>query len=47
VSSAVIGGLFGFLLASFVEIVRTSIREAIAAEERKPSLPHQVGPGRQ
>ena len=47
VSSAVIGGLFGFLLASFVEIVRTSVREAIAAEERKPSLPHQVGPGQQ
>ena len=32
VSSAVIGGLFGFLLASFVEIVRTSLREAVAAE---------------
>lgn len=32
VSSAVIGGLFGFLAASFVEILRTSIREAIAAE---------------
>lgn len=32
VSSAVIGGLFGFLAASFVEIVRTSLREAIAAE---------------
>jgi hypothetical protein len=32
VSSAVIGGLFGFLAASFVEILRTSLREAIAAE---------------
>ena len=32
VSSAVIGGLGGFLGASFVEIVRTSVREAIAAE---------------
>lgn len=31
-SSAVIGGLFGFLGASFVEILRTSLREAIAAE---------------
>jgi hypothetical protein len=34
VSSAVIGGLLGFLAASFVEIVRTSLREAIAAERR-------------
>lgn len=33
VSSAVIGGLFGFLAASFVEIVRTSLREAVAAEQ--------------
>ena len=33
VSSAVIGGLIGFLGASFVEIVRTSIREAIQAEQ--------------
>jgi len=31
-SSAVIGGLLGFLGASFVEIVRTSLREALAAE---------------
>ena len=31
-SSAVIGGIVGFLGASFVEIVRTSLREAIAAE---------------
>jgi len=42
-SSAVIGGLFGFLLASFVEIVRTSIREAIAAEEGNPSAQRRVG----
>jgi len=32
VSSAVIGGLLGFLAASFVEIIRTSLREALAAE---------------
>lgn len=31
-SSAVIGGLFGFLAASFVEILRSSLRDAIAAE---------------
>jgi hypothetical protein len=31
-SSAVIGGLLGFLAASFVEIIRTSLREALAAE---------------
>jgi hypothetical protein len=31
-SSAVLGGLFGFLAASFVEIIRTSLREALAAE---------------
>ncbi len=31
-SSAVIGGLFGFLAASFIEILRTSLRDAIAAE---------------
>jgi hypothetical protein len=34
ISSAVIGGLGGFLLASFVEIIRTSLREALAAERR-------------
>ena len=34
VSSAVIGGLGGFLVASFVEILRTSLREALAAERR-------------
>jgi hypothetical protein len=32
ISSAVIGGLFGFLVASFVEILRSSLRDAIAAE---------------
>ncbi|MBM4021329.1 MAG: hypothetical protein FJ284_03655 [Planctomycetes bacterium] len=32
ISSAIIGGLFGFLAASFIEIVRTSLREALAAE---------------
>lgn len=32
-SSAVIGALLGFLGASFVEILRTSLREAIAAEQ--------------
>lgn len=36
-SSAVIGGLLGFLGASFVEIVRTSLREALAAE--RPAAP--------
>lgn len=34
VSSAVIGAFFGFLGASFVEIVRTSVREAIDAERQ-------------
>jgi mannitol-specific phosphotransferase system IIBC component len=33
-SSAVIGALAGFLIASFVQIMRTSLREAIAAEAR-------------
>jgi hypothetical protein len=37
-SSAVIGGFIGFLGASFVEIVRTSLGEAIAAE-RGPAPP--------
>ncbi len=41
VSSAVIGGLFGFLLASFVEILRTSLREAIAAERAAPGHPRR------
>jgi len=40
VSSAVIGGLFGFLGASFVEILRTSLREAIAAERAAPPPRH-------
>jgi hypothetical protein len=31
-SSAVVGGLLGFLVASFVEIVRASLRESLAAE---------------
>jgi hypothetical protein len=43
-SSAVIGGLFGFLVASFVEILRTSLRDAIAAE--RPATPSRF-PGRQ
>jgi hypothetical protein len=34
VSSAVIGAILGFLGASFVEIVRTSLQEAVAAERR-------------
>jgi hypothetical protein len=32
-SSAVMGGFFGFLAASFVEVVRTCLREAIEAEK--------------
>jgi len=32
-SSAVIGGFVGFLAASFVEIFRSTLRDAIAAEE--------------
>ena len=39
-SSAVIGGLLGFLVASFVEVVRTAIQEAIAAEQ--PTPPRQA-----
>lgn len=35
-SSAVLGGLFGFLLASFVEIVRTSLQASLAAERLAP-----------
>jgi hypothetical protein len=35
-SSAVLGGLLGFLGASFVEIVRTSLRESLAAERGVP-----------
>ena len=41
VSSAVIGGLFGFLGASFVEILRTSVREAIAAERAAAANPRR------
>jgi tetrahydromethanopterin S-methyltransferase subunit C len=41
ISSAVIGGLFGFLGASFVEILRTSLREAIAAERRAAAADRQ------
>jgi len=37
ISSAVMGGLLGFLGASFVEIVRTSLREAITAERAAAS----------
>ncbi len=33
VSSAVIGGLLGFLVASCIEVIRVSIREAVAAEQ--------------
>lgn len=40
-SSAVIGGLFGFLLASFVEILRTSLCEAIAAERASAPAPRR------
>lgn len=36
ISSAVIGGFAGFLGASFVEIVRTSLSEALAAERPAP-----------
>jgi hypothetical protein len=43
-SSAVIGGLFGFLVASFVEILRTSLRDAIAAD--RPAAPSRF-PGRE
>jgi len=40
-SSAVVGGLLGFLMASFVEIVRTSLRESLAAE--RAATPPQDG----
>ena len=33
-SSAVLGGIFGFLSASFIDILRTSIRESLDAERR-------------
>lgn len=38
VSSAVVGGLIGFLGASFVEILRTSLREALAAERAAAAM---------
>lgn len=38
VSAAVIGGLVGFLAASFVEIVRVSLREAVAAEREAAAV---------
>jgi hypothetical protein len=34
VSSAVLGGMFGFFVASFVDMLRTSVREALEAERR-------------
>jgi len=34
VSSAVVGGLIGFLATSLFEIIRTSVREAAAADRR-------------
>jgi hypothetical protein len=43
-SSAVVGGLFGFLGASFVEIVRTSLRESLAAERASLSPPGGTAP---
>ncbi|MFM7291346.1 MAG: hypothetical protein ACKO6B_08950 [Planctomycetia bacterium] len=45
-SSAVVGGLFGFLGASFVEIARTSLRESLAAEHAKPPTGDVVHPSR-
>ena len=33
-SSAVLGGIFGFLIASFINILRTSLRESLDAERR-------------
>jgi hypothetical protein len=42
VSSAVIGGIIGFLGASFVEIVRTSLREALAAERGPEAVDRSV-----
>jgi hypothetical protein len=41
VSSAVVGGLAGFLGASFIEIVRSSLREAIAAERAAATAEHR------
>ena len=45
ISAAVIGGLIGFLVASFVEIVRVSLREAIAAERQPAALDREGSPG--
>jgi hypothetical protein len=38
VSAAVIGGLAGFLAASFVEILRVSLRESLAAERPQATV---------
>ncbi len=38
-SSAVLGGIFGFLIASFVDILRTSVRESLDAERRSSEEP--------
>lgn len=38
VSAAVIGGLVGFLAASFVEIVRVSLRDSLAAERPQATI---------
>lgn len=43
-SSAVLGGLFGFLIASFVQIVRTSLRESLAAERASQPRHHGAAP---
>lgn len=37
-SAAVIGGLVGFLAASFVEIVRVSLQESLAAERPQATI---------
>lgn len=44
VSSGVIGGFFGFLAASFVEVVRTCVREAIEAEKQPSAAHDRVAP---
>jgi len=36
VSSAVIGGIGGFLIASFIEVIRSAFREADRAERQHP-----------
>jgi hypothetical protein len=43
-SSAVVGALLGFLGASFVEIVRTSLRESLAAERAAAPSPGGATP---